>query len=619
MLKRFVLYITLLSSIAGKAQYLSVRGDFEVDQVRGCRNLLLTVNNINPGTDVILYQYEGRTSNVTSTNNHTYTTTGSYWLLQYIQGPTGQKVDSIFINILDPVIPDFKLQSCNTLGVQVEINNSDYDTYEIDFGDGTITQVPVNTPAPFHTYAGASSTSVFVTGLYTTANNRCGTSSIAFTPVDLVQPATITQLNFLDDESSELHFSLPPNTLNSFEIALNNTSDYQLLKNINQGSVLDTIASLLLSNNTYCFRIASHDACSNYKSYSNEICTIYANGEAVNDAFDLTWETLFPVGYTETIIGRDGVNLENLLGQVSSYSDTSVVCKNTYCYTIESVFDNGAISRSNQACDEAFSTTTPTSIENISSQVVDGTISWYWYPSTGNPVKYYKVYSNTEVLSDSTIETSITSEFFDDEATCLQLDLVNYCDLSSGRSEPACPLMLNRTFNNDGSITLYWDEYSGWKNNVAGYYMVIYDQNQNQKDSISLGTALEYTDPLPGNNEQVSYYQLWATPKDAEMAVSSSNLVEVVRPPIIAIPNSFTPNDDNLNDVFAVTGKFIQSIELSIFNRWGETIYHVNGSSWDGTIGNRKAPLDTYIYNVVVKDFAGNKHIRNGTVVILKN
>ncbi|MEN8251053.1 MAG: hypothetical protein ABFS32_19120, partial [Bacteroidota bacterium] len=441
MLKRIALYITLLSSIAGNAQYLSVRGDFEVDQIRGCHDLLLTVNNINPGTDVILYQYEGRSSQETDSISHTYVSTGTYWLLQYIQGPTGEKVDSILIEILDPVIPDIDLKTCNANGVQVEINNLDYELYEVNYGDGNTVQVPVGTnPSPY-TYAVSNPVNVSVTGLYNNAKNNCGVNTIAYTPVNQVLPATISQLTYLDDKTTEIQYNLPPSTINTLEISINSTSNYSFYKNINPGSVLDTIRNLFLDIRTYCFRIASHDACSNFIAYSNELCTVYAGAEAVNDSINLTWSTLFPTDYSGIDINRDDTIIENLTGQLLSYSDTSVVCKNNYCYTIDAINADGSVSRSNQVCDLAFSTTAPSSVNNISAQINDNnTINWYWLPPVGEDVKYYKIYSSSSVLSDSTSVTNISSEWSNDASNCLQIDLINNCDVPSGLIDPVCPL-----------------------------------------------------------------------------------------------------------------------------------------------------------------------------------
>ncbi|MFM7299637.1 MAG: gliding motility-associated C-terminal domain-containing protein, partial [Crocinitomicaceae bacterium] len=69
------------------------------------------------------------------------------------------------------------------------------------------------------------------------------------------------------------------------------------------------------------------------------------------------------------------------------------------------------------------------------------------------------------------------------------------------------------------------------------------------------------------------------------------------------LPNSFSPNNDNINDVFY--GNFIgmKSIEISIFNRWGELIYSSENLdfSWDGTFKDKQVPIGTYTWMLKYK------------------
>jgi gliding motility-associated-like protein/uncharacterized repeat protein (TIGR01451 family) len=90
----------------------------------------------------------------------------------------------------------------------------------------------------------------------------------------------------------------------------------------------------------------------------------------------------------------------------------------------------------------------------------------------------------------------------------------------------------------------------------------------------------------------------------------------------IQIPNAFTPNGDNDNNVFRVP-KFegtetIQSI--IIFNRWGQLIYETSGANaqWDGKIDGAEAPVDTYIYRILIgcPDKVGGERI--GEVTLLR-
>ncbi len=86
------------------------------------------------------------------------------------------------------------------------------------------------------------------------------------------------------------------------------------------------------------------------------------------------------------------------------------------------------------------------------------------------------------------------------------------------------------------------------------------------------------------------------------------------------IPMAVTPNGDNRNDTFVITGLenaecIDVTIELQIFNRWGAKIYEsINyQNNWDGTtnnsaIGNAgKVPTGTYYYIINLKDNSGSQ------------
>ena len=219
----------------------------------------------------------------------------------------------------------------------------------------------------------------------------------------------------------------------------------------------------------------------------------------------------------------------------------------------------------------------------------------------------------------STALNTISTNYPEDAQVCIKVQLTNICDNSSALSPPVCPMLVDNSLNSDGSITLKWSDFTGWQNGVNNYSVVIYNIDMLQTDSIAVGNLTEYNDPLATGNNQVSYYRIWAIANNNNNEASSSNLIRVERPPVIAVPSSFTPNGDSLNDEFVIGGKYLKSVDLSILNRWGSTIYQVNGSSWDGTSGGNQVPLGTYVYHIVVKDFANNEHIRTGTVLILKD
>jgi len=72
------------------------------------------------------------------------------------------------------------------------------------------------------------------------------------------------------------------------------------------------------------------------------------------------------------------------------------------------------------------------------------------------------------------------------------------------------------------------------------------------------------------------------------------------------VPNSFTPNQDGINDTFQPMGQVIQleSYDLQIFDRWGESIYASKdpASGWDGSAGGKTVPEGVYVYRAYAID-----------------
>ena len=56
--------------------------------------------------------------------------------------------------------------------------------------------------------------------------------------------------------------------------------------------------------------------------------------------------------------------------------------------------------------------------------------------------------------------------------------------------------------------------------------------------------------------------------------------------PFYFLPNIFSPNGDDRNDSFdAFPWKFIDSVEVNIYNRWGELVFETSNPDiqWNGT------------------------------------
>ena len=89
----------------------------------------------------------------------------------------------------------------------------------------------------------------------------------------------------------------------------------------------------------------------------------------------------------------------------------------------------------------------------------------------------------------------------------------------------------------------------------------------------------------------------------------------------LEIPNVFTPNGDDINDVFTIKTTGVKDVSLQIFNRWGDKMYGFAGpnAGWDGRMVNgAKATEGTYFFFVKVTGFDDSIIEKNGTVNLFR-
>ena len=82
----------------------------------------------------------------------------------------------------------------------------------------------------------------------------------------------------------------------------------------------------------------------------------------------------------------------------------------------------------------------------------------------------------------------------------------------------------------------------------------------------------------------------------------------------IFIPTSFTPNDDNMNEVFEPIINAAQSYIMKIYDRWGGIIYQGENQGWDG----KNAPSGQYHYSIEVIDYKNKIEKEVGQVTLIK-
>lgn len=75
------------------------------------------------------------------------------------------------------------------------------------------------------------------------------------------------------------------------------------------------------------------------------------------------------------------------------------------------------------------------------------------------------------------------------------------------------------------------------------------------------------------------------------------------------IPNSFSPNGDGLNDLFAPVGPGVERYDLKIFNRWGQLVHDEDTRGWDGKFKGELVMPGVYFYLMRVSLFGSERWI----------
>ena len=94
----------------------------------------------------------------------------------------------------------------------------------------------------------------------------------------------------------------------------------------------------------------------------------------------------------------------------------------------------------------------------------------------------------------------------------------------------------------------------------------------------------------------------------------------------VFLPNTFTPNGDGVNDVFAVRGVGISNIlSFRIYNKWGTLVFERTNFSandysngWDGTFNSTPLGNDIYIYTVDATCITGDLIQVKGDIALIK-
>lgn len=87
------------------------------------------------------------------------------------------------------------------------------------------------------------------------------------------------------------------------------------------------------------------------------------------------------------------------------------------------------------------------------------------------------------------------------------------------------------------------------------------------------------------------------------------------------VPNSFTPNNDGLNETFYPVASGVKKYSMAIYDRWGENIWNSakDDDQWNGKLPNgQMVPQGVYVYKITVTDAQNDVHELMGHVNVIR-
>ncbi len=216
--------------------------------------------------------------------------------------------------------------------------------------------------------------------------------------------------------------------------------------------------------------------------------------------------------------------------------------------------------------------------------------------------------------------TDLTAEV-DDYQYCYTVRAFDRCGQLSVAVGEMCSILLNG--NREGyQSSLAWSPYTGWPGGVQNYDIFQDFPVESSPESFLVtlsNVTLTYRDQK-AVKPRVCYRIRGVASQLACIPESWSNKVCIEFPATLYVPSAFTPNGDQLNDIFSSFGEFEESFSMEIYDRWGKLLFASTdkNTGWDGTVNGKPQPEGVYVYKIVVRGFDGQELTANGTITLYR-
>ncbi|WP_242927118.1 gliding motility-associated C-terminal domain-containing protein [Pontibacter vulgaris] len=598
-----------------------------------------------PGQKPIIFYYVGPekfdprnydpAKYLTGSAPYTFSQPGKYIITQIINrgkvDQNGQVVTEFYERELEVKTnprPIFSVGRCANRQIRVTITDKTYDNYTLKFGSAAAQAVQSGQQLTY-TFNTTEPPEIILTGTYT--NSACSNSM----PVEIkaflpeLPKLVFTELILNNEDTTNGSISintgkLEPGFIYVLEQAQNGSSTFSTvdtLRNVTDVTTSYTINKLNTAQPA-CFRIRVTDACSSSGSTSNILCTVNLKATAADKEIKLDWP-LNPIPVTGYELYDQSKLIAALPASANTYTAKNLTCGQNYCYKLKAIKPGGYTSTSAQVCLTATSTTTPAAPYLLSTFDLDNQVVLAMQAPQDQNVKQVELQRSINGASYQVLPGVQQFPYTDKvtelpKSVCYKATYSNACGLTSIVSNTTCPVILSARQTTEGEVILNWTSFTGFKDGTGAYTLELLTEASTILTSYPV-TGNNYTDRSLNYSEQMLRYRIKVVSKSGA-ATTFSNIQTIKQEVQLHIPSGFTPNNDGLNDVFEVKGKFYREFSIRIYNSMGQVVYTSSDATagWDGMYNGRKMPAGAYTYEVNVKAEDGTFKRRTGTVTLIR-
>lgn len=167
---------------------------------------------------------------------------------------------------------------------------------------------------------------------------------------------------------------------------------------------------------------------------------------------------------------------------------------------------------------------------------------------------------------------------------------------------------------------LEFTDYLGWQNGVAiyEYYRMLEEKTPYEQYYLATESNNVYFEN--GLEHYTQCYRVKATELRGNEEISWSNEVCFNYEPVVFAPNAFTPNNVGPNDYYFVVAGSFKTINLAIFNRWGEKLFETQdiNEGWDGTYNGANVPQGVFMYVLDYTSYDDTPYRQKGTITLIR-